>query len=212
MTRKLFWDNPYQTQLVSTVVAMDGNRIELAETIFYAESGGQESDAGTIGGIPVIKAEKIDGSIVYSLQSAPSFLVGDEVETVIDWPRRYALMKLHFAAEVVLELFTKYYPDIEKIGAHISQQKSRIDFIWPENIKSLLPQISEQAHHIIEQDLVIKSGFSDEVTQRRYWKVEGFAQVPCGGTHLKKTSEVGQINLKRANLGKGKERVEITLL
>ena len=46
----------------------------------------------------------------------------------------------------------------------------------------------------------------------RSWEVEGFARVPCGGTHLKRTGEVGTIALKRKNVGGGKERVEITLV
>ncbi len=211
MTRKLFWQDPYQTELLSNVIAVDGNHIQLDETIFYAESGGQESDSGTIGGIAVLHAQKHGKSLIYTLETSPPFQLGDEVLTQIDWQRRYALMKLHFAAEVVLELFTQNYPEIEKIGAHISQNKSRIDFVWPESIKSLLPTISEQAHSIINQDFPIESCFSDQANERRYWKVDGFAQVPCGGTHLKRTSELEGISLKRANLGKGKERVEITL-
>ncbi len=211
MTRKLFWQDPYQTELLSTVAAVEENRVQLSDTIFYAESGGQESDSGTIGGIPVVKAEKQGKTIIYTLQTAPSFQVGDEVLTKIDWTRRYALMKLHFAAEVVLELFTQNHPSIEKIGAHIAEHKSRIDFVWPENINSLLPDIAQKARQIINQDLEIESNFSDEAEQRRYWKVCGFAQVPCGGTHLKRTSELGNIELKRVNLGKGKERVEIIL-
>jgi alanyl-tRNA synthetase len=35
--------------------------------------------------------------------------------------------------------------------------------------------------------------------------------VPCGGTHVRSTAEVGQIRLKRNNIGKGKERVDIFL-
>ncbi len=211
MTEKIFWINPYQTELASTVVEILNNKIKLSATIFYAESGGQESDAGTIGRVKVIKAEKDGKSIIYTLESIPDFEVGDEVLCVINWTRRYALMKLHFAAEVVLELFTQNYPSINKIGAHISENKSRIDFDWPENINSLLPDIQKKAQALIDSDLNIESDFIDRVDERRYWKVEGFAKVSCGGTHLKKTSEVGNIKLKRKNIGKGKERVEITI-
>ncbi|WP_329351532.1 alanyl-tRNA editing protein [Vibrio natriegens] len=212
MTEKMFWDNPYQTEIISVVTQITGNNVELSHTIFYAESGGQESDEGTIAGIPVVKAEKSGSRIIYSLETTPTFAVGDEVVTEIDWPRRYALMKLHFAAEVVLELFTQNFNSITKIGAHISEDKSRIDFEWPENIAPLLPALLSKAQALIDSDSIITSEFSDQTKERRYWKVEGFAQVPCGGTHLKRTSEVGKIALKRKNVGKGKERVEITLV
>ncbi|MGP8305301.1 alanine--tRNA ligase-related protein [Vibrio sp. YIC-376] len=212
MTEKVFWSNPYQAEISSVVTQITGNDVELSHTIFYAESGGQESDRGTIAGIRVVNAEKAGSRIIYTLETTPTFAVGDEVVTEIDWSRRYALMKLHFAAEVVLELFTQNFDSITKIGAHISEDKSRIDFEWPENITSLLPELQLKAQALIDSDSIITSEFSNSTTERRYWEVEGFAQVPCGGTHLKRTSEVGKIALKRKNVGKGKERVEITLV
>ncbi|MFM2623437.1 alanine--tRNA ligase-related protein [Vibrio owensii] len=212
MTHKVFWDDPYQVELESTVSRVDGPCIELEETIFYAESGGQESDTGTIGGIQVIKAEKQGLSIVYTLEREPNFQAGTVVTTQIDWARRYALMKLHFAAEVVLEVVTHRFPEMTKVGAHISADKSRIDFEWHESVKPLLPELQQQAQSVIDSHADIISDFSDTSEQRRYWKVDGFAQVPCGGTHLKNTSEVGRIQLKRKNIGKGKERIEISLV
>lgn len=212
MTHKVFWDDPYQVELESTVSRVDGPCIELEESIFYAESGGQESDTGTIGGIQVIKAEKQGLYIVYTLEHEPNFQAGAVVTTQIDWARRYALMKLHFAAEVILEVVTHRFPEMTKVGAHISADKSRIDFEWHESVKPLLPELQQQAQRVIDSHADIISDFSDTSEQRRYWKVEGFAQVPCGGTHLKNTSEVGHIQLKRKNIGKGKERIEISLV
>ncbi|YCO05211.1 alanine--tRNA ligase-related protein [Vibrio sp. VNB-15] len=103
MTYKVFWDDPYQVELDSTVSSVDGNHIELEQTIFYAESGGQESDAGTIGGIQVVKAEKQGLSIVYTLEHQPSFCVGESVRTQIDWPRRYSNERILAKAKSVLK-------------------------------------------------------------------------------------------------------------
>ncbi|RMR11297.1 Alanyl tRNA synthetase-related protein [Pseudomonas amygdali pv. ulmi] len=47
---------------------------------------------------------------------------------------------------------------------------------------------------------------------RRCWYIKGFSEVPCGGTHLRTTGEVGRIRLKRNNIGAHKERVEIYLV
>lgn len=208
MSEKIFWLEPYRTELDSIVLAIEENTVELSQTIFYAQSGGQESDTGTINNIPVLKAEK-DDTIIYTLAYKPTFKVGDQVHTTIDWKRRYRLMKLHFAAELVLELFYKEYKEIEKIGAHISEDKSRLDFKWEENISSLLINIQNKAQELIDKDLPIQSDFSDKSKGKRFWKIDGFAEVPCGGTHLKRSSEIGKISLKRKNIGKGKERVEI---
>ena len=72
----------------------------------------------------------------------------------------------------------------------------------------MLP-LTQQAQALVDADHPIVSAFSDEASQRRYWEIDGFARVSCGGTHLKRTGEVGGLTLKRKNIGKGKERVEI---
>ena len=212
-----FWDDPTLTELAVRITAIAGAEVRVDQTIFYAQSGGQESDHGTLGGIDVIDARKqahADGTpgIVYTLATAPTWQVGETVTMRIDGARRHRLMRLHFAAEVVLELVYRACAGIEKIGAHIGPDKARIDFLWPQTLAPLLPAVQAQAMAIIDADQPIVSAFSDAATLRRYWEVEGFARVPCGGTHLKRTGEVGTIALKRKNVGGGKERVEITLV
>lgn len=209
MTRKIFWQDPYLTELETCVASVNGNQITVNETIFYAFSGGQESDHGTISGFSVLGARKDGKEIFYTLEPSHCMQVGDPVKITIDWKRRYQLMRLHFAAEIVLELVCQRFPDVVKVGAHIAQDKSRIDFEWSQNISPFIPALQEAAQQIIDSDQAIISAFSDEVMERRYWKIQEFSQVPCGGTHLKRTGEVGTIRLKRVNPGKGKERIEI---
>ncbi|MGH6881595.1 alanyl-tRNA editing protein, partial [Hypericibacter sp.] len=204
---------PYLTQLETRVASVAGAEVALEATIFYALSGGQESDASTIGGKPVLEARKSGVDILYRLQEDHGLVAGEAVTVTvaIDWERRYRLMRLHFAAEVVLELAYKHLAGIEKIGAHIAADKARIDFEWAEPITPSLPLLGEGLRRIVESNRPIVSAFNDEAAQRRYWEVPGFARVPCGGTHLKRTGEVGTMTLKRRNIGKGKERVEIFL-
>ena len=121
-------------------------------------------------------------------------------------------MRLHFATEIVLELTCQKLKSIKKIGAHIAQDKARIDFAWNGNISAALTDIQNEALRLIEADREIISAFSDEEAERRYWEIKDFARVSCGGTHLRKTGEIGKIELKRQNPGKGKERIEIYLI
>lgn len=211
MTRKVFWKNPYQTELETKVTSVDGNIITVADTIFYGFAGGQESDQGTINDIDVLKAEKQEIEIFYTVVDNHNFSVGDNVSIAINWERRYRLMRLHFAAEIILELAYQNLDGIQKVGAHIAEDKSRIDFLWDDNINLHLSMLHQKATAIINNQYDIISAFSDEQAERRYWEIDGFAQVACGGTHLKNTSEVGKIRLKRNNIGKGKERIEIYL-
>jgi len=209
--RKVFWDNPYQQQLGTKVSKVLGNELLFEETIAYSFSGGQESDLAFINALTILNSRMEGNLIYYTLPEGHNLSVGDEVHMRIDWQRRYRLMRLHFAAELVLEIVTQKF-HLEKVGAHIAESKARIDFIFPEHISSLFETILDAYNQIISADLTIETGFSDIETQRRFWKIDGFAQVPCGGTHVKSTKEVGFVSLKRSRSGKGIERIEIRLI
>lgn len=209
--RKVFWEDPYQRTLTTKVASVSENRILLEETIAFSFSGGQESDKAMINGLPIISSE-IEGNLIYyTLEEGHGLSPGDRVTMEIDWPRRYRLMRLHFAAELILELVTRKL-GLEKIGAHIGEEKARIDFIFDQNISTYFEEILSEYNKIITRDEIIKTGYADIKDQRRFWKIEGFAEVPCGGTHVKSTAEVGFVRLKRVNIGGGKERIEIQLI
>lgn len=209
--RKVFWENPYQCTLKTKVAQILGNQLLFEETIAYSFSGGQESDKAYVNDLPILDS-KMEGTLIYyTLPEGHGLSVGEEVTMTIDWERRYRLMRLHFAAELVLEIVTQKF-HLEKVGAHIAETKARIDFVYPQHISSLFEDILKEYDAIIKADKIIETGYSDVENQRRYWKIEGFAQVPCGGTHVKSTKEVGFVTLKRARAGKSIERIEIRLL
>lgn len=210
--KKLFWEDPYLKQCTATVMSVDGNCITLDETIVFAFSGGQASDSGTIHGYPVITARKAQKEIVYEIDAAHDLKVGQQVEVIIDWDKRYRIMRLHFAAEIVLELMVQNFNDPKKIGANITEEKARVDFEWHGNISDVFPLLQRKIEEIIDSNAPILSRFSDEEQEIRYWEIDGFGKVPCGGTHIKNTGEMGTILLKRGKrLGANKERIEIYL-
>ena len=209
--KKIFWVDPYQTELITTISSVDENVVTLKETIAYAFSGGQQSDDGTINGIKILKAQKDGKQIYYTIERGHNLKVDDEVLLKIDWEKRYKIMKLHFAAEIILELVNQNFDRPEKIGANITSEKARIDFIWENNISEMFPVLEAKAKELIEADKPILSAFSNETEEIRFWKIEGFGQVPCGGTHIKRTGELKAIKLKRDRQGKSKERIEIYL-
>ena len=209
--KKLFWENPYLTELEAKVTSVNNNIITLDQTIAFAFSGGQQSDSGTIGGFQIIEAKKEGKEIFYTIEHNHNLIMNQNVMVIIDWEKRYKLMKLHFMAEIILELVYQNYNHPEKIGANITFDKARIDFFWEGKISEIFSELISKANSIINSNLDILSAFEDEENERRYWYIEGFAKVPCGGTHLKNTGEIGSISLKRHNLGSGKERIEIYL-
>jgi hypothetical protein len=117
MTRKVFWEDPYLTGIETTLTGVSGNAVTVDQTIYFAESGGQESDHGFINNHSVIQVRKEGREIVYTLENNHGLQVGQRVKMTINWERRYSLMRLHFAAEVILELVYQNLKGIEKIGA-----------------------------------------------------------------------------------------------
>jgi Ser-tRNA(Ala) deacylase AlaX len=210
--KKLFWEDPYLKEINARVISVNDNVITLDKTIAYAFSGGQASDSGTINEYKIIEAKRFGKEILYTIDPNHNLKVNDEVIVKIDWDKRYKIMKLHFAAEIILELIYQNFNRPEKIGANITEDKARLDFKWDGNISKIFPFLENRAREIIESNFDIVSQFSDEENEMRYWEIEGFAKVDCGGTHIRKTGEIGDIILKRGkSLGSNKERIEIYL-
>ena len=229
MTNFVFWENPYLTVLDTIVLSVEGSAVILKDTIGYAEAGGQESDQITINGIPVLES-KLDPEkrfIIYILPENRGLEPGAAVHMEIDWVRRYRLMRLHFACELILILMNRHFgkkkqgeellPEeidhlgIKKVGAHMSEDKARVDFLLNENVESYFPMLLAEFKTIIDSDFPIEKDYIDLDKRHRFWRIEGIATVPCGGTHVKSTREVGTINLKRKRANKGVERIYITL-
>lgn len=227
--KKIFWIDPYLSTLQTKVKALQGNEVVLEETIGYSESGGQESDKITLNGIPVLFS-RMDKTppffIYYTLPGGHGLSIGDKVNMEIDWPRRNKLMRLHFTCELVLVLMNRLYnktidgielkPNeidtvIRKRGAHMSETSARVDFECATNISEYFPTIMREYNKIIDADLTIEKGYLNEENEIRYWRLPDIATVPCGGTHVRSTREVGAITLKRDRANKGVERIRITL-
>lgn len=215
MTNKLFWDDPYLTNCKAKVTYIEGNTIKIDQTIFYAFSGGQESDEGTIGGIKVITATKqgdkeniID--IEYELEKDPDFKVGDEVEVIIDEEKRLKLMKLHTAVHLLYYFTKENLGETKIMGSNVSPDKARMDLLYEGNIVESIPIIEKKLNEFVLEDHEIKREADEKNMNLRWWECGEF-KMPCGGTHVKSTKEIGTISLKRKTKGSGKERIEIFL-
>lgn len=227
--KKLFWVDPYQQSLTTRVSLVDGNSVVFEETIGFSESGGQESDRITVNAIEVLSSwmdKSAPFLIYYTLPEGHGLIPGDSVVMKIDWLRRNRLMRLHFTCELILVLMNRLFnktpagvelkPEeidivIKKRGAHIAENAARVDFECAVNISEFFPIILEGYNRIIAADLPIEKGFLDEANQVRYWRLPNIATIPCGGTHVRSTGEVGEIELKRERANKGVERIRITL-
>ena len=83
-TERLFWADPYATRSEACVVAVEGNEVALDRTVFFAFSGGQESDYGTIAGLAVQRATLDGQRILYTLPDDHGLALGQNVVVEID--------------------------------------------------------------------------------------------------------------------------------
>jgi len=218
------------------------NAVVLDRTAFYPESGGQPSDRGVIewssGSARVIDVQFSgnNSTVIHYLEGGlpPE---GTEVRGVIDWERRYKFMRSHTLAHLLMaavrELFKEKVP---VVGSGLSLNESRMDFkvkIKKEDLKDLTKIIREW----VEEDHEVKIHLFDdpeeakklldsygiqggELTEEhmikrpiRVIEIVGINADPCGGTHVKNTSEVGSFELvKRENKGKGVTRIRFRVL
>lgn len=226
---KTFWKDPYLTKLKTKVKEVHDNEVVFKETIAYSESGGQESDRVKINGVEALSS-RMDRAdpfyIYYRMPDGHNLNPGEEVLMEIDWPRRNRLMRLHFSCELVLILMNRLFnktpsgvelkPEeidtvIKKRGAHMGEEGARVDFECSTNISEYFPYLIEEFNKIIGADIPIEKGYMNEEKQIRYWRLPNIAMVPCGGTHVHSTREIGEVELKRDRANKGVERIRITL-
>ena len=210
MVEKLFRKDPYSNSCKATVTSSKNGEIILDNTVFFAFSGGQQSDSGTIGGFKVLEARTDGPEILYKLEESATLKEGDVVEVKIDMEKRKKIMRLHSAAHLVYGIFIKHTGITKLIGSNVTADKSRIDFEYETSLSELLPPVEEESNKLIEQNAEIKT-YQDETKPDRWWWECRDMKYPCGGTHLKSLGEIGKIKLKRKNIGSGKERIEITL-
>ncbi len=220
-TKRLYWEDAYQKEFSAKVLSVSTDALgrivaELDQTCFFPQGGGQVGDTGVLGGTRVVDTQKTgDWRILHVLESAPSFSAGTDVQGVIDWERRHKIMRLHSATHVVYYLFKKvfgeqYEPDASGL---VDDKKDRTDWVYPERLDPVkLKQLEDEANGVIANNYEVKTWTDVENGDVRFWQIEPFPAIKCGGTHVKNTSEIGKIRLKREKKAAGKERVEIYLL
>jgi len=194
-------------QVETKVIKVFEQGIVLEETPFYATSGGQEADQGTINGLKVTDVSKLPhGQFLHQVEGA--FEEGDEVLAIVDAKSRLEIVRNHSAAH----LFHQAIKDI--LGKHANQQgqlvsnKSwRFDFnhFETEDDAKILEIENLVKHYIVEKplDVVIKEMPIDEAKKigamalfgEKYGDIVrvvnmGWSIELCGGTHVKNTKDI----------------------
>jgi len=211
LTVKLYREDPYLREFEAEVTSIDGNGVVLDRTAFYPEGGGQEGDTGIVEGVRVTDTRMVDDRIVHILEAPPSFKVGDNVKCQIDWERRHRTMRLHSAAHIMEHFLWQRLGKINRLGSHVDDKKDRADYEYdgklpPDELKAA----EEATNRFLAEGHEIRIRLDPSRPGIRIWSC-GDIEMPCGGTHVRNTREIGAIRLRRKNPGRGVERVETAL-
>ena len=211
VTERLYDADHYLKTFTARVLGLRDGGVLLDRTAFYAEAGGQAGDTGTLGGERVIDTKiDEDGVIVHHLEDPPGFKMGDVVEGVIDWERRYRIMRLHTASHIMEYFLWRRYGYMERTGSYVDDKKDRADYVHEDRLDpGKLKAVEVDTNEFLAEGHPVKIEVDDE--GMRHWSC-GPVEMLCAGTHVRNTSEIGVIKLKRRNPGRGSERVETSLV
>ena len=229
-TEPLFREDAYLAEAAAEVLAVtERGGIILDRTVFYATSGGQPGDTGTITFadgtiVPVaatVTGETKDEIIHIPAEGAALPEVGARVKLAIDWPRRLNLMRMHAACH----LLTVVCP-FPITGASVAEDDSRVDFDMPdagvtkEAVTEALMKLVADNHPIFirwisDDELAANPTLVKSKNVRppsgtgriRLVCIGDNASVdsqPCGGTHVRSTGEIGEIHVGKIEK-KGRE-------
>ena len=231
ITSEIFRDDPYKKECEAKILDFGDNWIILDQTVFYAEGGGQLGDTGLIkAGQQEIQIEntiKENDLIKHIFNSKFDFEIGDNVTCIIDWGRRYKLMKMHTSLHLLCSLV-----NAKVTGGSVGDGKGRLDFNLDfkpnkEELKDNLNDLIQGNHDITiswisAQELdknpnlvktmsVLPPRTNGSIRMVRIG--DNIDYQPCGGTHVKNTSEIGLVEINKVeNKGKLNKRVAISLV
>jgi misacylated tRNA(Ala) deacylase len=232
MAELMFRDDAYLRSCEATVVAADEHGIRLDRTVFYPTGGGQPGDTGVLkradgSAVGIVDARKGDGLDDVLHVAAPASAlpaVGEKLVAEIDWDRRYRLMRMH----TCLHLLCAVVPGAVT-GGQISDGKARLDFDVPGEsldkaaITAKLNALIAADHSVTPRWITDEelAGQPDLVRTMSVKPPTGFGKVrlleiagvdlqPCGGTHIRRTGEIGRVEVtKIENKGRQNRRVNL---
>jgi len=217
MTDLLYQTDGMLRKFEARVVEVIGDAVVLDRTAFYVAGGGQPCDTGWLeaGGQrwQVHKVERKEGRVVHALDREPP-PAGTTVAGLLDWERRYALMRTHTAMHVLCGVVWRDYGALVT-GGQMEPLRGRMDFEFEHMRQELVREIEEKinaevtaARPVHVRILPREEAFQipdlirtkinllpPHITQVRVVEIAGLDVQADGGTHVANTAEVGPLRI-----------------
>lgn len=219
---ELFYRDPYVRTFEATVTACEegpkGFEVELDDTAFYPEGGGQLADHGKIGCAVVNDTRRVGGRIIHFCDKPVN--VGEKVVCELDWERRYDNMQNHSGEHIFSGLVHKKF-GFDNVGFHMDDDLITCDFsgvMTKEEVAGIEREANEavaanipvgvlfpSAEELHDMNYRSKKELSGKV---RIVDVPGCDRCACCGTHVKTSGEIGMIKVLSSMKHRGGTRVE----
>jgi misacylated tRNA(Ala) deacylase len=237
-TKLLYYTDSYLREFASEVVAVDADqhRVALGETAFFPTGGGQPHDTGVLvvgGQAAVVDVTKDGAGLVWHTLAPEAALpaVGAVAHGLIDWERRYLLMRIHTAQHVLNGVIWRDYGALVT-GTHMTPGEGRLDFELPSMSQEFARTVEERTNEQVALDLPVRVLFlprseadhdlsllrlkADRIPRSvdplRVIDIVGLDRQADGGTHVQSTGEVGHVRVVKAeSKGKANKRIRIAV-
>lgn len=232
-TTPLYLDESERQTFEATVVDTTADAVLLDRTAFYPKGGGQPHDTGELESADeswTVTDVTGRGEIWHSL-TGETPAVETTVTGCLDWERRYAHMRYHTAQHLLSAVLLDAF-DAETVGNQLYEDRARIDCAYERFERADLQTIESRLNTLVQEDIPVEWYELDRETAEaeldptrtrldllpasvdpvRIVEIEEIDRTACGGTHVSRTGEIGEVTITgRETAGKGAERIRFTL-
>jgi alanyl-tRNA synthetase len=230
-TRRLYYDDAFEKEFTARVLHCEVLPPDLSagitgtvwglildRTAFYPTSGGQPNDLGKIEDANVLDVRDEGDEILHLVDRRPG---SPDVNGCIHWPRRFDHMQQHTGQHLLSAMFQERF-GLPTVSFHLGAEICTIDLRGIEPSDAFLEGAERAANQVIFEDrpVNVRYGTADQLARLgvrkeveregilRAIEIEGADLQPCGGTHVKRTGQIGLILVRRCTKVRQDWRVE----
>jgi len=236
LTKLIYQHDSYLKEYEAIITRCEPGILFFDSTIFHPRSGGVDHDKGTLiingNKVEVVEVfiEKESGEVAHRVAKPIEASPGTRVKMILDWERRYRLMRLHTTAHILSAIMYNDYGALIS-GGNITPDYGYDDYTLERFDKELFVEAIEKANMVVKKDLEVKTYWlpreealripgitklayrtPPDIRELRIVEIPGIDVQADGGPHVRRTGEIGEIVfLKAENKGKNKRRVYFTV-
>lgn len=196
---------------ITSVVTGEKTIIRTSETWFHPQGGGQRGDRGMIGDVQVLDTRfASDGEIDHIVSDAGRIQPGMRLPFAIDEEQRMINMRMHSAGHLIAGVVEVRFPGLVAVSGHHWPGEGRVEFREEEQTDITQAEVERLVREAIAADLEV--AIKGDPYTNRVCSIDTYRPIPCGGTHVGSTSELGNIEIKGIKRKKGKLRIGYDIL